>query len=837
MKKLIKQSGIMALLTLMVIMAACNMEMLGMVPKPPLNNTADNGQPVSGGNPGTGGGGQTTPSSNANIRAVSGDGTNMLYGLYIAGYPGYDNGTPKATAEGFEGSDVTLGGNRTINQTANNSKIVVIVEDTKVSKVEFGINDNNATTMTDNNPPSAWTTLERNNDFTTPDTTNKRWIGTLTTAPPSSSGLRGVYVRITAEDGTEQVYRYVQYVSTSAAAANQAVRGELTTLSIGGVSVIANGNVQSGKSKGTFAGWWNKTVAPDFVPGEVTISAAQAASCSVNATFAMSTDYSDAAVTYAKISASGWELKENSTVDFIAGTTTGSSNGVVGTGSISGVQNGDYIIIRLNIADTVANYKGMFTHYIIKVNFEVPTVTFNKNGGDTEASPATKTVISPATTIDVLPTPPTRTGYSFTGWNTAANGSGSAFTAATTVTANTTVYAQWSAYTLSISYASGGGTGSAPTSPTSAAYGTNVNMPANTYTNGAKSFAGWEVSGTGSKAGTHNAAASVAVSALSTAIDTGNANIALTATWSNAPIVKSSNANIRAVSGSGAAAKYGLYIGGMPGIDNGTPRNVATGFTSTTITLSGNNPTANPARNVVAIVEDTKVSKVEFGITSGNSGTTLNTSNNTPPSTWYTLTKNNEYTTPDTVDKRWTGPLTVAAPTESWIRAVYIRITAEDGTEQVYRYVQYISTTVTNNVTRGELTALSIGGVAVITGGNVQSGRSKGIASGWWNRTVAPDFEPGSVTLTAAQAASVAVTATVNNSAAGVNLSTARIPAADWPLLENSSVTFGTASSNGSATFTNVQNGDYILIRQNASTTDASYKALFCHVIIKVTVN
>ena len=52
------------------------------------------------------------------------------------------------------------------------------------------------------------------------------------------------------------------------------------------------------------------------------------------------------------------------------------------------------------------------------------TVTFDKNGGDTEANPQTKTVIYPATNVVTLPTSPVRTGYTFSGWNTAANGSG-----------------------------------------------------------------------------------------------------------------------------------------------------------------------------------------------------------------------------------------------------------------------------------------------------------------------------------------------------------------------------------------------------------------------------
>jgi uncharacterized repeat protein (TIGR02543 family) len=72
------------------------------------------------------------------------------------------------------------------------------------------------------------------------------------------------------------------------------------------------------------------------------------------------------------------------------------------------------------------------------------TVSFDKNGGDTEANPATKTVSNPATTIDALPgAPPTRAGHTFLGWNTKADGSGSPFGATTKVSGNITVYAQW----------------------------------------------------------------------------------------------------------------------------------------------------------------------------------------------------------------------------------------------------------------------------------------------------------------------------------------------------------------------------------------------------------
>ena len=80
----------------------------------------------------------------------------------------------------------------------------------------------------------------------------------------------------------------------------------------------------------------------------------------------------------------------------------------------------------------------------------VYTVVFDKNGGDTEASPQSKTVVPPATTLDALPEAPSREGYHFAGWNTAADGNGAPFTANTLVRENLTVYAQWANLDISI---------------------------------------------------------------------------------------------------------------------------------------------------------------------------------------------------------------------------------------------------------------------------------------------------------------------------------------------------------------------------------------------------
>jgi len=80
---------------------------------------------------------------------------------------------------------------------------------------------------------------------------------------------------------------------------------------------------------------------------------------------------------------------------------------------------------------------------IKKLEAVTHTVTFDKNGGDTEAVPSTLTV-KDGETAAALPAPPTRSGYTFAGWNTQPDGSGTVFDGTTVVSGNVTVYAQWS---------------------------------------------------------------------------------------------------------------------------------------------------------------------------------------------------------------------------------------------------------------------------------------------------------------------------------------------------------------------------------------------------------
>jgi uncharacterized repeat protein (TIGR02543 family) len=102
------------------------------------------------------------------------------------------------------------------------------------------------------------------------------------------------------------------------------------------------------------------------------------------------------------------------------------------------------------------------------------TVTFMRNyAPDTVLY--TKTVTAPATIIADFPANPSRTGYTFGGWNTQAGGGGSGFTASTAVTGNITVYAKWTAQTYTVTFKSNYGTNTT-------LYTKTVTVPATTIT-------------------------------------------------------------------------------------------------------------------------------------------------------------------------------------------------------------------------------------------------------------------------------------------------------------------------------------------------------------------
>ena len=117
------------------------------------------------------------------------------------------------------------------------------------------------------------------------------------------------------------------------------------------------------------------------------------------------------------------------------------------------------------------------------------TVSFNSNGG----SSVSAITVTEGGTYGSLPTP-TRTGYNFVGWFTAASG-GTQITYGTrvTITSNQTLYAHWSAKSFTLSFNSNGGTAvSAKTITYDGTYGT---LPAPTRTG--YNFVGWFTAASG----------------------------------------------------------------------------------------------------------------------------------------------------------------------------------------------------------------------------------------------------------------------------------------------------------------------------------------------------
>ena len=102
------------------------------------------------------------------------------------------------------------------------------------------------------------------------------------------------------------------------------------------------------------------------------------------------------------------------------------------------------IIVPSASIDTYKSAAG-WSEYVDKIVGDGYTykVTFDSCNSDTPASPASIEVTSPATTVGTLPSEPVKEGYIFDGWNTKSDGTGTAFSADTTVSGDITVYAVW----------------------------------------------------------------------------------------------------------------------------------------------------------------------------------------------------------------------------------------------------------------------------------------------------------------------------------------------------------------------------------------------------------
>ena len=144
------------------------------------------------------------------------------------------------------------------------------------------------------------------------------------------------------------------------------------------------------------------------------------------------------------------------------------------------------------------------------------TVSYNANGGSGAPSSQSKKWGSTLTLSNAVPT---RTGYTFNGWNTKADGTGTNYAKGASYTANasTTLYAKWTLNSWTVSYNANGGLGSV--SSQTKYYGQALTLASSGYTRSYYTLDGWATSASGSKA--YDLGASY----------TGNAALSLYAYW------------------------------------------------------------------------------------------------------------------------------------------------------------------------------------------------------------------------------------------------------------------------------------------------------------------
>jgi len=160
--------------------------------------------------------------------------------------------------------------------------------------------------------------------------------------------------------------------------------------------------------------------------------------------------------------------------------------------------NGDHYFIQDEFSNL--NYQFIPSNSCVQGEFQtVRTVTFDSNGGS--GSMATEGSLSPAAlTANGF----TRAGYTFTGWNTAANGSGTSYGDGATYSfsSSVTLYAQWVADTFTVTFNANGGSGSMASESANAP----TALAGNGFTRPGYTFTGWNTAPNGGGASYANGA-------------------------------------------------------------------------------------------------------------------------------------------------------------------------------------------------------------------------------------------------------------------------------------------------------------------------------------------
>lgn len=242
--------------------------------------------------------------------------------------------------------------------------------------------------------------------------------------------------------------------------------------------------------------------------------------------------------------------------------TSGTSNKATGTCADSVIIPAGYFFVYVGQASgsgwtTIAAHKNSVSGWPPVLTAKTCyTVSYHANGGS--GAPSAQTKIH-GTALTLSSTKPTRTGYTFAGWNTNSSGTGTNYSAGGSYSsnANATLYAKWTAHTYSVKYNGNGNTGGSM-SNSSHTYGVAKALSANGFTKTGHQFAGWATSSTGSVVYADKAS----VSNL-TATNGGTVN--LYAKWTVLSYTASFDSNGGSAASPASITKnYGVALGTLP---------------------------------------------------------------------------------------------------------------------------------------------------------------------------------------------------------------------------------------------------------------------------------
>jgi uncharacterized repeat protein (TIGR02543 family) len=207
------------------------------------------------------------------------------------------------------------------------------------------------------------------------------------------------------------------------------------------------------------------------------------------------------------------------------------------------------------------------------------TVTFDANGGTGTMSNQSASSSTALTSNSF-----SRTGYTFAGWNTAANGTGTAYAdgASYPFTSSTTLYAQWTANNYTVTFDANGGTGNMANQTSSSA----ANLTANAYTRTGYTFTGWNTAANGTGTAYADGASYPFTSSTTLYAQWAANNTASAASSSPTLCINTALTNIT------HATTGATGIGTATGL----PAGVTAAFAANTITISGT-PTASGTFN------------------------------------------------------------------------------------------------------------------------------------------------------------------------------------------------------------------------------------------------